>query len=88
MIALPFGPYYILIMPKKSNPQKTAAEIEVELQTMLHRTDEFIGMRAERDEANYRKEKAERELQAIKASRTWKIGRFVLAPYRWIARKK
>jgi hypothetical protein len=52
-------------------------------------------MRAERDEANYRKEKAERELravrlelQAVKASRTWKIGRVVLAPYRWIARKK
>jgi hypothetical protein len=86
--------YYILAMSKKSAPKKTEAAIEEELQAM-RRADQFIGMRAERDEANYRKEKAERELravrlelQAVKASRTWKTGRVVLAPYRWIARKK
>lgn len=44
--------------------------------------DELIGMRAERDEANYRNNKAQAELAAIKDSWTWATGRFVLAPAR------
>lgn len=86
MIAWCLDIHYVLGMAKKITTHKTAEEIDKELLEM-RRIDEFIGMRAERDEANYRKEKAERELLAIKASRTWKIGRMVLAPYRWIARK-
>ena len=71
-------------MSKKNNKVSNSVFDDLEV---LRIVDELIGMRAERDEANYRKEKAERELLAIKMSRTWKLGRFILAPYRWVTHK-
>lgn len=61
---------------------------ELELQ-LLSARDHAIGMSAELGEMRYRAEKAQKEasdlrshIKKMKRSRTWKIGRAILAPVR------
>jgi hypothetical protein len=45
---------------------------------------ETIGLRAELDEANYQRAKAEKALSVVMSSKTWRTGRVVLSPARLI----
>jgi hypothetical protein len=71
-------------MPDGRKHFKHFDPLTVTMEEMMALRRESFGLRAELEEANYQRAKAEKALSVIMSSKTWRTGRVVLSPARLV----